>query len=522
MDPRLAIVSEGAPARELALGAGRTRVVVAPADQFRLLVAEQDATGPALRALRVDNALVVTGLPEGRELELSNFFGACRPGRDCALEIGPAGAPATVTLGNESAPIAALSDGSFLLLGSTTGLATLPAAVVPANEPGGPSPWLTGLVGLIGLGVAAGAAGGGGGGDEPTAVLGANATAPTPTAPAPTPPTTPSTTPSAPATPTTPTATDTTAPTLSITDGTAAAVTNAPTTFTFRFSEAVSGFDASDVRVTGGTAGALVAAGDGRTWTMTVAPAAGVQAGEIGVQVAAGAARDAAGNASGLASATQSIDTAAPALSISDGTAAATTNAPTTFTFRFGEAVSGFEAGDVRVTGGQAGALVAAGDGRTWTMTVTPAAGVAAGQIAVSVGAGAALDAAGNPSAPADAAQAYDTLAPGQRLSLFRVVDDLAPNTGTLVSGATTNDRTPTVTLTLDAVLGASETLTLVRNGATIRTLGAGASTVTLAEPGLAAATYAYTATLADAAGNTTTLDLNGSAAGTAFTIVVI
>jgi hypothetical protein len=143
------------------LGAERTRVVVAPAEQFRLLVAEQDAAAPPLHALRVHNALVVTGLPEGRELELSNFFGACRPGRDCALEIGLAGAPATITLGNERAPIAALSDGSFLLLASTTGLAALPAAVVPANEPGGPSPWLTGLIGLIGLGVAAGGAGGG-------------------------------------------------------------------------------------------------------------------------------------------------------------------------------------------------------------------------------------------------------------------------------------------------------------------------------------------------------------------------
>jgi hypothetical protein len=404
------------------LGAGRTRVIVAPADQFRLLVAEQDAAGPELRALRVDNALVVTGLPEGRELELSNFFGACRPGRDCALEIGPAGAPPAVTLGNESAPIAALSDGSFLLLGSTTGLATLPAAVVPANEPGGPSPWLTGLVGLIGLGVAAGAAGGGGGGDEPTAVLGANATAPTPT-PATT--TTPSTTPSAPATPTPPPpppATDTTAPTLSITDGTVAAVTNAPTTFTFRFSEAVSGFDASDVRVTGGTAGALVSAGDGRTWTMTVAPASGV----------------------------------------------------------------------------------------------------AAGQIAVSVGAGAALDAAGNASATASATQDYDTLAPGQRLSLFRVTDDQPPNIGTLSNGGQTNDRTPIVTLTLDTVLGSGETLTLVRNGIAIRTLGAGNSLPPVDDSIPATGSFAYTATIADAAGNTTTLDLNGGATGTAFTIVVI
>lgn len=176
----------------------------------------------------------------------------------------------------------------------------------------------------------------------------------------------------------------------------------------------------------------------------------------------------------------------------------------------------------MRVTGGQAGALVAAGDGRTWTMTVAPAAGVAAGPIAVSVGAGAALDAAGNASATASATQDHDTLAPGQRLSLFRVTDDQAPNTGTLLNGGQTNDRTPIVTLTLDTVLGSGETLTLARNGVAIRTLSAGNPFPPVPDSIPAAGTFAYTASIADAAGNTTTLDLNGGAAGTAFTIVVL
>lgn len=70
----------------------------------------------------------------------------------------------------------------------------------------------------------------------------------------------------------------------------------------------------------------------------------------------------------------------------------------------------------------------------------------------------------------------------------LRVVDDLSPNTRTLRSGATTNDRTPTVTLT---------------------------------EPGLTPAPYACAATLADAAGDTATLDLNRGTAGSAFTILV-
>jgi len=615
MDPRLAIVSEGGAGRELALGAGRTRVVVSAADQFRLALPDAGGVPPTLRVLRVDNALLVSGLPDERELELSNFFGACRPGRDCALEIAAPDAPAALSITNESAPLAALSDGSFLLHGSTDGLATLPTSVVAASEPASSPSWIAIAAGLAGLGLAAGAAGGGGGGDEPVAVLGASATAPT-TPAAPTAPTTPTpVSPTAPATPG-----DTIAPTLSITDGVAAATATGATVFTFRFSEAVVGFDASDVRVTGGTAGALVSAGDGLAWTMSVAPAPGVASGlitvevaagaatdasgnlsgaaratqaidtavptlaitdavaaattaaattftfrfsepvtgfdasdvrvsggtagalasagdglawtttvvpapgttgEIAVEVAAGAALDAAGNPSAAARATQGIDTAAPTLAITDGVAAAITNATTTFTFRFSEAVSGFGAGDVRVTGGSAGTLVSAGDGRTWTMAVTPTAGVASGQIAVTVDAGAAVDGVGNASGAASATQAYDTRAPSQRISLFRVVDDLAPNTGNLTSGGSTNDRTPTVTLTLDAVLGTGETLTLTRNGTAIRTLAAGQSTVTFTEPTLGAGTYAYAASVVDGAGNLSTLDLNGGTSGTEFSIRV-
>jgi len=174
---------------------------------------------------------------------------------------------------------------------------------------------------------------------------------------------------------------------------------------------------------------------------------------------------------------------------VPDGTPAAVTNAATRFFFRFGEPVTGSEAADGRVAGGSAGPLMADGDGRGFWMTVTPPSGVASGRMTVTVGAAAAADAAGNPSTTASAGQDDDTLAPTQRLTLFRVTDDVAPNTGNRVSGATTNDRTPTLT----------------------RTDGT-----------LAPGAYAYTASIVDAVGNTTVLDLNGSAAGTAFGIVVI
>jgi hypothetical protein len=345
-------------------------------------------------------------------------------------------------IASESAPIAALSDGSFLLHGPADGLATLPTAVVPATDPGTPSPWLIGLVGLLGLGAAAGAAGGGGGGDDaPVATLGVGATAP------PTPTTTPvATTPSAPP------------------------ATEPP------------------------SAAPQQPAPPAPAPTPPAPPPAPVP---------------------------PPPDTTRPSLTITDDVPAATTNAATTFTFRFSEAVDGFAPADVRVTGGRAGELVSAGDGRTWSLTVTPDAGVQSGRIEVEVAAGAARDAAGNTSTAADATQAYDTAAPSQRLSRFRVTDDVQPTRGDVAPGQSTNDARPSVTLTLDRVLGSGETLTLTRDGSASRTLSGGRQSLSFTESTLSTGPHEYTASISDAVGNVSVLDLNGSAPGTAFTFFV-
>lgn len=163
---------------------------------------------------------------------------------------------------------------------------------------------------------------------------------------------------------------------------------------------------ASDVLVSGGTAGAFTAAG-ASVYTLVVTPTADVPSGLITVQVSAGAAIDAAGASSPAASATQAYDTLAPALVVSanpTGTAAG----PVTFTFAFSEPVSGFAASDIVVTGGAAGPLT--GTGSTYTMVVTPPAG-GVGTMTVDVPAGAATDAAGQPSSGAAAIVVvpYDT-----------------------------------------------------------------------------------------------------------------
>jgi hypothetical protein len=519
MPIRLEVTPPDGLVRTVLLDRGRTQVVASPAEQYRL-VGEPGEIPASVRVKRINNALVVEGLPGGDELEISNFFGACGPGRDCALLLEVPGAtPATVT--NETLPIAALSDGSFLLYGTAENALPVAAATEAsvATSGGGLSPGLAaaGLAAVVGIG--AGLGGGGGGDEESTAVPGATGTAPpagTPTTPPETPP--PATPPATPPAPP-----DTTRPSVTITDDFAGNVANRPVTFTFRFDEPVTGFTATDVVVTGGTKGALVALPDGLGYTIAVTPNAGVPAGQITVDLAAGAVTDAAGNANTAATrATQSYDTAPPVLTITDD-APGVVNRPTTFTFTFNEAVTDFSDADIVVAGGSRGGLTAAPDGRSFTMVVTPSAGTGVGEITIDVPAGAVSDAAGNASAAVRATQAFDLQPPTQQVASFTVADNTSPRRGDLVFGEPTNETNPTITLTLDAALAPGEVLTIVRDGSVVRTVTTGQGTNFVDGPlSAGGTTHAYTASIIDAAGNGSLLDLNGPFPGNGFAILVV
>jgi len=154
-------------------------------------------------------------------------------------------------------------------------------------------------------------------------------------------------------------AADTTAPTVTITDD-RASITNGAITYTFTFSEAVTGFTAEDVTVSNGAKGAFTAVSS-TVYTLVVTPAAGFE-GDVIVNVAAGAATDSASNASAAAvQSAQAADTKAPTVTITDdetGTASIG-GGNVLYTFTFSEAVSGFTAADVNVTGGSKGAFTA-------------------------------------------------------------------------------------------------------------------------------------------------------------------
>lgn len=84
------------------------------------------------------------------------------------------------------------------------------------------------------------------------------------------------------------------------------------------------------------------------------------------------------------------------------------------------------------------------------------------------------------------------------------ITDNVAPGTGTIANGATTNDTTPTLTGTVSAALTAGERLEIVRDGQVVEVL---ASTPggrwSWSDSGLVVGeTYSYTVRVVDAAGN--------------------
>ncbi len=210
------------------------------------------------------------------------------------------------------------------------------------------------------------------------------------------------------------------------------------------FSETVTGFDSSDVMVTGGSV--VDFSGSNRTYTFGLVPTGD---GPLTVDIDAGAAQNDLGTASQAATPFTIVsDTTAPSLMIlPDGTS--TSDSPILFTFQFSEPVAGFAPGDVSITNGVGGSFSSV-DSDTFTLEVTPSGN---GTVTVSTAMDAARDAAGNGSLPASAvvtfestdpqpanatlpgASAYEVLRDGDDLILrFAGGSELSRETASLVS----------------------------------------------------------------------------------------
>ena len=193
-----------------------------------------------------------------------------------------------------------------------------------------------------------------------------------------------------------------------------------PITFDVVFSEAVTGFDTSDVALSGSATGKTVSnvSGSGTTYTVSVTASGG---GTVIATVAAGGALDSFGNTNFISTSSDNTVTyttaSAPTVTINQaGGQADPTNGAILFDVVFSESVSDFVAGDVTITGTAVANVtdVSPASGTTFTVTVT---GLDSGSVIADIAAGVATgDSSGlnsEASTSSDNTVQFDNLKPG-------------------------------------------------------------------------------------------------------------
>jgi len=247
------------------------------------------------------------------------------------------------------------------------------------------------------------------------------------------------------------TASDATAPSVTITNDVTGTATG-EVTYTFTFSEAITGFSVDDVTVTNGTKGTFTALSS-TVYTLVVTPTANAS-GSMAVNVPAAVAQDLAGNANTAATSEQAFDRTSPTLTITDNNSGVA-NGDVIYTFTFSEAVTGFTADGVSVTNGTKGSFTAVSS-TVYTLVVTPTAN-ASGNILLDVAAGVARDGSGNTNTAAvQAVQAFDTSAADTTAPTVQITDD--------VDGVAAGDVTFTISFS-EPVTGFSVDDIAVTNG---------------------------------------------------------
>ena len=177
---------------------------------------------------------------------------------------------------------------------------------------------------------------------------------------------------------------DLTGPEVTIASAATGAVSGA-FALTISFSEAVTGFEQDEIRVTNGSVTGF--SGSGTSYTAEITPSA---SGQVKVEVGADVAEDGAGNGNEAAAFVIEADLTGPEVTIASAATGAVSGA-FALTISFSEAVTGFEQDEIRVTNGSVTGF--SGSGTSYTAEITPSA---SGQVKVEVGADVAEDGAGN------------------------------------------------------------------------------------------------------------------------------
>ncbi|MFP4438821.1 MAG: Ig-like domain-containing protein [Chloroflexaceae bacterium] len=245
--------------------------------------------------------------------------------------------------------------------------------------------------------------------------------------------------------------------------------------FTVTFSKAVLGVDSGDFSlsntgVTGASVTSVTGSGSSRTVTVntgsgdgtirldildddTITDTAGNPLGGTGT-----------GNGGFTSGEAYTIDKTAPTVTLTSSAGEPTRSSPFAVTVEFSEAVSGFALGDISVTNGTAGNLVATTPGQVWTVDITPTAD---GLVSVDVAGGVAQDAAGNP----------NTTAP----TLSRTFDGTAP---TVSIGTPSVSLTNSGPVTFEITYTDADSISLAATDVTLNTTGTATGSISVSGSG--------------------------------------
>ena len=167
---------------------------------------------------------------------------------------------------------------------------------------------------------------------------------------------------------------------------------------TITFSEAVNGFDNSDLSVNGGTLSTVSSSDGGVTWTATFTPTAHITATSNLITLNNAGVTDKAGNAGVGAtdSNNYAIDTLRPTATIVVADTSLAVGESSTVTITFSEAVNDFTNADLSVSGGTLSVVSSSDGGVTWTATFTPTAHITATSNLITLNNAGVTDKAGN------------------------------------------------------------------------------------------------------------------------------
>ncbi|WGG51958.1 Ig-like domain-containing protein [Rugamonas sp. DEMB1] len=170
---------------------------------------------------------------------------------------------------------------------------------------------------------------------------------------------------------------DSAAPTASVVVDQAMLTPGRGARVTITFSEAVVDFDNADLSAANGTLSDVASADGGVTWSATLTPTAHTAAGGNVVSLDNAGLRDLAGNAGAghTESNAYAVNTRPPSATITLDATALKLGDSATVTIVFSEAVSGVDGDALTAGNGSLGAIASLDGGRTWTSTLTPAAG---------------------------------------------------------------------------------------------------------------------------------------------------